>query len=443
MAKKATKPAADKAPKAKKASPAWMKELPAITKIRYKGEQLAQKEFFEVRATTMKIESDQVRDMMRSIATGQDELNIPDDVDKATSTRLEKAFAALQKDFKAHKDAITAEKSAKEDELKAKEDAKESASTAMAAVASGGGSKLVKSFTATVDQNVSKIVGEYFTFDADHGTFTKKDGVNLQDDEVVAETLGKLSMMSGAAEDISSQAALREAQFVLSIRGERPDWNIFFDGRDKDLKRIKQYVRGLDTLRELGSEKLLEKIPFSTLRPALECRFDKDDESNAKKKKEAVNAIYSASRKEKRPIPQLQARNIIAGIKGGEAKKQLKYVYLITLPTGVLKVCGSEKENERLQAACIVSLDRGTGKYTMKDDEDVWQSENVELPDDEVQEYVAEFLADNGIETEEVEDEEVETEEVEETDDTEWDDTSESEVAEEETEEESSDDEWA
>jgi len=386
--------------------------------------------------------------MMRSIASGQEELNIPNDVDKTTSQRLEKAFDALQKDFKEHKDAITAEKSEKENELKARETAKENAKEAMVAVTASGG-KLVKSFTATVDQNVSKIVGEYFDFDADHGTFTMKDGIELTD-EVVAETLGKLSMMSGAAEDISSQAALREAQFVRSIRDERPDWNIFFDEREKDFKRIKQYVRGLDTLTELGSEKLLEKIPFSTLRPALECRFDKDDEINTKKKKEAVKAIYSASQKEKRPIPQLQARNIIAGIKGGTAKRQLKYVYLITLPTGVLKVCGSEKENERLQAACIVSLDRGTGKYTMKDDEDVWQSENVELPDDETLEYVAEFLADNGIETEEVEDEEVtdvEEEVADAEEEEEWDDTSESDL--EKTEEEESDDdsseddEWA
>lgn len=447
--KTATKKASTK--KAKRNAPAWMKTLPAIIKIRYKGEQLAQKDFYEARANTMKLEANQVADMFRAISTGQEEVSIPDDVDKATATRINKAWAALQKDWKAHKAAVDGEKQAEEDSKKAKEEAKESAVTAMALVEKKEGSKLVRSFTKTVDDNVAKIVGQYFDFDADHGSFTLKDGVEL-DDEVIAETLGKLSMMSGAAEDISSQAALREAQFVRCIREKRPDWAIFFDGREKDLKRIKQYVKCLDVLDEYKQMKVLETIPFSTLRPALETRFSKDAEENDKKKKEAIKAIYQESVKAKKPVPQLRARNIIADIKGGgEVKKQLKAFYVFILPTGEIKVCGSEKLDDRLMEGCTIMIDRGTGKFTMRDDDGNWEAKDIVGPDEDVIEYINATVEDAP--AEEVEEEETEEEvddseqdfepaDEEETEEEEWEEEAEEEGDEEEAEEEEEEDDW-
>jgi hypothetical protein len=404
MPKTTTKKVATKKA-AKKAGNPSLKTLPPIIKIWYNGEQHVQKALFEARAKTLKVEADQVRDMFRAHASGQE------DFDAEGDSKLQKAWDAIGKDWKNH---VKAKADKEKAAIEAKAASEKAKSTAIAIMAKAeeevGGTELVVSLTSKIEGLVSEKLSED-GFIYNKGKFSLGDGVEVTQ-EAIAHGFATLSSFASGGETLKDSACIAEAKFALFVRDElEQEWENLYSERTNDLFRIRKYMKVLESANEViiqdpASKKPKEitvseyldrgEMPFSTARIVFETRFDEDEEKNNEEKAKAIQNIISTAKAQGGKVPQVQARNIIADMRGGQgSKKQLGFIYIHVLDTGEFSICGTEKEEPLFSKTADIVIARGSGKYVDNNATDQTTTDILE-PTEKIRKHCASLMQEKG-----------------------------------------------
>jgi len=318
------------------------------------------------------------------------------DVDSFEGTKnelkkLKAVIIEIKADMKAHaKNKVLAEKASEEAAQKKKDeraaekeakdaDIKESGELMTVALESDELVSATSQLNEKAQESLTELIGEKFSVSKD-GIISIAEGEKL-DKADFANAFASLVGVSQTSSAIADRSAKYEAQVAALAKESLGDgWVNLFSAAPSELDRVKKGVKAFETCKTLGKKamKVFTAIPLSTTRALLEMKITTKDEQGGDQA--AADEINMGAKKKiitmaaeileaGEPLTQTDAKNLKAKLKeeyGIKGKIRFTAFYLFLIGD-VMHICGSEKLDKAMLAACTICIDsNGNRNYLTK-----------------------------------------------------------------------------